>query len=596
MVLPPPTAAEGEAPEAEWLREVRRWLTLGKSGVIVAIRDAKPSQLRPLARLLQSMGEPTITTDARALLDCSEGALALLLVRERDLDWLNLNRPLFAQRSLRAVLWVEADLTAKLRFASPDLHDWVSHFVVCPDKVPEFAVEGLRVGCSWWPGISWTGPLLERALTELGIDATPLAAASDFETLVARLRADRQAPVRWTGVDSLRDLWRVRWAVAEARHEGVGVLDNPSVRTPGWFPVASEVMTIEQVAGLEPLDELFDVEFELGWLRDGTNRPVPLAEIGLLSLAGPSLRERHATDEVAGWRRALVDRIRDQPTRRWSRYELAVFASLERDSDSWPVFLGSGAEMRFHAEHQLRLGLLAPASVPAAYLGDEELVRRWAGGSSFREHVAALGQRFGQPLSVPDVTPDTFESPPKPGEVLEFIRRNDWDAPGARRAVLETIESLLDRPDTLAAFLRNLEHEVRASFGAEDSEVDHFAWVSAIALTLAGLDPVVEGLPVRLTDLLGASAVAPTYRDMAAIDIVRGRFEHAIERLTIEPSGELETRKLLVAALLAAGESMRAVELVAEVSPTASGPSEFLDGASPVEVARAYLLERLRTM
>src|SRR5690606_16581658 len=132
-----------------------------------------------------------ITDRADDLVSCEPGALVLLLVRSVDLAWLNINRPVVAQRSLRIVLWPEAAVGERLKCESPDFHDWISHFVKCPPGVPGFAVEGLRVGSRWWPGVAWTGAGLELALAEVGIETTQLDPDSEFEGLVETLTRDR---------------------------------------------------------------------------------------------------------------------------------------------------------------------------------------------------------------------------------------------------------------------------------------------------------------------------------------------------------------------------------------------------------------------
>ncbi|MCA9702022.1 MAG: hypothetical protein KC431_31155, partial [Myxococcales bacterium] len=82
----------------------------------------------------------------------------------------------------------------------------VSHFIKCPPGVPEFAVEGLRIGSRWWPGVAWRGPGLELALGELGIGVETLDPDAAYAGLLEALSADRGKPVRWIGPDSLRKL------------------------------------------------------------------------------------------------------------------------------------------------------------------------------------------------------------------------------------------------------------------------------------------------------------------------------------------------------------------------------------------------------
>lgn len=282
-----------------------------------------------------------ITDQAKDLFACEVGALALFFVRAVDLFSLNINRPIIAHKKLRVVLWIDAALDERVKFESPDFYDWTSHFVKCPPGVPAFAVEGLRVGSRWWPGVAWTGAGLELALAEVGVETMQLD--PDSVGLVETLARDRNAAIRWVGVDSIRKLWRMQWAMAKAQHHGFCVLDQPSVRVSGWFPVDSRMLGLEDARGLmheadDWLVRAIEAEFEreaLELLTAGVSEleldDSVVREIGLLLRPGPRLRRLHGSQQVADWRRELVQAIRREPGRQWSCDEIALLASLERE-------------------------------------------------------------------------------------------------------------------------------------------------------------------------------------------------------------------------------------------------------------------------
>ncbi|MCA9687043.1 MAG: hypothetical protein KC457_33055, partial [Myxococcales bacterium] len=217
------------------------------------IRGARPERLRELLLALEELDAGPVRASERAedLRECDEGQLILLALREADLDWLNFNRPLFVQRRLRAVLWVEDELADRLKFLAPDLHDWISHFVKCPPGVPEHARAGLSMGLRWWPGLAWRGGDFAATWVASQEGASPpvRSAKIDYGDLVALLEDSSDVPVRaWTDVDTLHALTRLRWALAESGYSGRNVLLDPGISTPGWFPVDGHCTTLVEAA------------------------------------------------------------------------------------------------------------------------------------------------------------------------------------------------------------------------------------------------------------------------------------------------------------------------------------------------------------
>jgi hypothetical protein len=106
----------------------------------------------------------------RGIADIEPDVIVVLLARRRDLDWLNVNRPLFARR--RVLIWVPADEWVEYCQHAPDFFDWVSHTVEVPPILPKFVAEGFEVARGWWPGIVWSGgapiELILQLLAEAG--------------------------------------------------------------------------------------------------------------------------------------------------------------------------------------------------------------------------------------------------------------------------------------------------------------------------------------------------------------------------------------------------------------------------------------------
>jgi hypothetical protein len=597
MVLPASTAAQGEAAQAEWLRQVRRWLHLGHKGVLVMIRDAQLAQLRPLVRMLETVDSSlTVTNDAPELLECHPGALALLIVRERDLGWLNLNRPIFEQRSLRVVLWVEPELSVRLKFESPDLHDWISHFVQCPEGVPDFAVDGLRIGSSWWPGVAWRGAGLELALTQLKIEVTSLRPDAEFESLVSTLSADRGANIRWVGVDSLRALWRVRWALAEARHHGFCVLDQPIVSTPGWFPVDSLQIDAadakELIEGENRLQRVIELELEPAQLLSGWDDSVSEeVRVGLLLQQGPELRQRHDSPGIADWRRDVARAILQEPERLWSRPELAVFATLERDCDPWPSWTG-WPKQRHSVEHLLRTtardNLPELAAWMAASFQDSELIARWGSTPGWTAGAMLNGDLMWNVGFDHEVVLGAAEA-------LAIGNRLGWDTRGAARATAIAAQTLLEQLQPLHEFFHDVSLAAHAELGPGDPPPLLLEQITAIAEALAGDHWVARN---RLILYIGLGALPSAFEsDLAAILVLCGEYGGAAQLLQHLVHGDSPVTRLYVAVLLAAGQPEHARTELERLIGQQLDPISYLgDSMNANERAREFLRARLHSL
>jgi hypothetical protein len=60
------------------------------------------------------------------------GALVIVVPDARQADWLNMERPLLANRSLRVVLFSDTATSGDLARRAPDFFPWISHRLECP--------------------------------------------------------------------------------------------------------------------------------------------------------------------------------------------------------------------------------------------------------------------------------------------------------------------------------------------------------------------------------------------------------------------------------------------------------------------------------
>ncbi|WP_395834612.1 tetratricopeptide repeat protein [Archangium violaceum] len=187
------------------------------------------------------------------VLDVPHGATLVLVPRAEDADWLNINRPVFAQRELRVVLFCDTETTVALARQAVDFFDWISHRVECPNRPPRFAVAGIRCAlAARAPGLMWLGGNLEATFAA----ARPhgklhrVSAARPYAEMLAEVREHRGAWIAWTEVNSHFRLRRVRWVLAEARHRTRTILIEPTVSSPGWWPVHARLQDVREARAL----------------------------------------------------------------------------------------------------------------------------------------------------------------------------------------------------------------------------------------------------------------------------------------------------------------------------------------------------------
>jgi tetratricopeptide (TPR) repeat protein len=251
MVLPPPPPDDApRAAEDGWLDALTSALRLSRSGVLLLVDHARQESLGELVEaLVPDHPELDVHTDVQRMLDVPHGATVVLVPRAQDADWLNINRPLFAQRELRVVLFCDTETTIALAQRAVDFFDWISHRVECPVRPPRFAVAGIRTALAVRaPGIVWTGGDLQTAFRA----ARPrghlhvVSAALPYAKMVDEIRAHRRAWLAWTDVDSYFRLRRVRWAHAETGHRTRAILVEPALRSPGWWPVHGRMADVRE--------------------------------------------------------------------------------------------------------------------------------------------------------------------------------------------------------------------------------------------------------------------------------------------------------------------------------------------------------------
>ncbi|MDC0749114.1 tetratricopeptide repeat protein [Polyangium mundeleinium] len=164
MVLPAPPPDDAPR-EGAWLDAILRELKLAGEGrgLLVLVDHARPERLRDLVlALLPTYPDVEVYTDVRAVYEVPEGAVMILAPRAEDADWLNQQRPVFARRKLKVILWCDAETSVALSQKAVDFFDWISHRHECPPGVPMHAVYGIRAAlCARAKGIAWQGDHLE---------------------------------------------------------------------------------------------------------------------------------------------------------------------------------------------------------------------------------------------------------------------------------------------------------------------------------------------------------------------------------------------------------------------------------------------------
>jgi tetratricopeptide (TPR) repeat protein len=258
MVLPAPPAHDAPG-EGAFLDAIRRQLSLTSKGLIVLVDRARPGALRGLVRgLLPTYPDLDVHTDVTDVYSVPDGSVMVLAPRPENADWLNVQRPVFARRGLKVILWCDEETTEALARTAVDFFDWISHRHECPDVPPLHGVLGIQTAlCARAPWIVWTGGDFEACFRAAlpGREVVHVSAQRPFLELVETIRAAGRAWVVWGDVNSFSASMIVEQAVIEAGRRSRIIIDShDGYRPRGWLQLHGQCMPLR--AGRESLANL----------------------------------------------------------------------------------------------------------------------------------------------------------------------------------------------------------------------------------------------------------------------------------------------------------------------------------------------------
>lgn len=217
---------------------------------MILVDRADGARLRELfLALLPDHPDLELYTDPRSLLDLPDGTTLVLAPSAEHADWLNISRPLFAERSLRVILWCDAETSKALARRATDFFDWISHRVECPPGVPAFAVEGLRCALlARAPGVIWRGEHLARVF-QLAFPGRRIRWLSPKASLGGLKLSTMDRGSDWIGFIDLDGEARLRLialSLTSLRCRGRVILDHPNGRLPGWHLVHDQIASTKE--------------------------------------------------------------------------------------------------------------------------------------------------------------------------------------------------------------------------------------------------------------------------------------------------------------------------------------------------------------
>lgn len=220
-------------------------MRLTRAGILIHVDQALPHYLGGLVRaLLDEYPDIEVLTDVRAAADAPVGSVLVLVPKAEDADWLNLQRPIFSQRQLKAILFCDRATTLALAERAVDFFDWVSQHHDCPQGPSPYAMFGLRRAfAAKAPGMMWIGADADvegmwRVLSATfpGETLQWVLPQRDYEEIVETIR---RAGDGWVAcrIRAESHVTRFRWALAEAgkRTRAIAVMERPEC--PGWWLV-----------------------------------------------------------------------------------------------------------------------------------------------------------------------------------------------------------------------------------------------------------------------------------------------------------------------------------------------------------------------
>ncbi|WP_044986404.1 tetratricopeptide repeat protein [Sorangium cellulosum] len=224
---------------------------------------AGPGRLGELVRaLLPEHPGIDVHVDPRVAETVPPGSTFVLVPRASDADWLNIQRPLFARRRLRVVLFCDRTTSAALARHAVDFFDWISVYVRCPDGAAPHAAQGIRCALrTRAPGVAWLGRGGEATVAAALSEALPgrgLMRIDPMGGYARMVEAIQGAGRAWVvaAAEHATLQRRIRWALAEARRGTRAIVVAPGVASPvglrcppalpGWWPVDDAMLPLAE--------------------------------------------------------------------------------------------------------------------------------------------------------------------------------------------------------------------------------------------------------------------------------------------------------------------------------------------------------------
>lgn len=278
---------------APWIERIAKHLRHIRLSTLVLVDHAHDSQLGPLVRGL-SLDFPDlwVVTEAARIEDAPEGAVVVLVARPEDAIWLNLNRPIFADRALKVVLWSKRVVSEHFAKKAPDFFNWIARHFDCPDEPPTFAIHGMR---SALRARAWAVDFRGKTLDAVFAAAFPkrkllrLSASAPEQALRTAVKEAGTAWITWTNLFDEQGIKRVRQIVTNEHRKGRNILENVRGTAHEAWPVFDALMSVGQAIGaLEQaglpaagrLAAMLDLEPEaIAFAADELERGITVAEI-----------------------------------------------------------------------------------------------------------------------------------------------------------------------------------------------------------------------------------------------------------------------------------------------------------------------------
>ena len=225
--------------------------------MLTLVDRAAPSRLREAFLRLHARDPATdLIVDVQQLAELPLGTTVMLAITPSisagALAWLNLNRPVIADRRLNIVLWCEGDEAAVLARGAPDFFDWISARVDCPPAPTAFAVADVKAAIrARVPGIAWAGPGLEETLAAVR-PGRPIrrVAIDSYESMIDALTSRERGWLVLDGINSDFHLRRLQWAMAETGRRVIVFRRAGEKTLPGWRTVQAEHLEIADAVKL----------------------------------------------------------------------------------------------------------------------------------------------------------------------------------------------------------------------------------------------------------------------------------------------------------------------------------------------------------